>query len=389
MSITPIQKVKNLGGKLGIILTERLKLKTMKDISTLAQSELKNKFGEKTGTWLHQISNGIDLESVEARQMPKSIGCSKQFPGKGALNSDTKVNHWCQQLSDELEERLTKDKEQNKREATSLVIHITNEVGTFSKTTSLSNYKSSYIKQKAFELLKTFNKSKTNDNKWTPPLLVLGISASKFIDFDCNQSKENNDNIFKYFSNTNNNKSAPKTEEQEEEQEQEQEQEATLNKSIDNEIEYIELNTDSNSEPVSFDQQPTTSNFNNKSPIQISTEISVEATIQYEDIDYVRCEKCFKMILSWEMPEHEDLHFAKEMSIQLAKEENAQTILNRKRSLEKIEKEETAPKTSKTTILNTKRQKKTGPNPSTNNDQSKNNKITKIKSIENYFTKKN
>lgn len=108
---TPINKVKNLGGKLGVILSEELKLKTMSELSKISLSELTRRFGDKTGNWLWQISHGIDTEPVMSRQAAKSIGCSKNFRGKQALNTVSKVNYWLKQLSEELQERLDSDKE--------------------------------------------------------------------------------------------------------------------------------------------------------------------------------------------------------------------------------------------------------------------------------------
>jgi hypothetical protein len=40
---------KNLGGKLGVILTEELKVMTMGDLARIDLNELVRKFGEKTG----------------------------------------------------------------------------------------------------------------------------------------------------------------------------------------------------------------------------------------------------------------------------------------------------------------------------------------------------
>ena len=34
-------------------------------------------------------------------------------------------------------------------------------------------------------------------------------------------------------------------------------------------------------------------------------------------VDYVQCEKCRKKILVWEFPEHEDFHYAQELSKQI------------------------------------------------------------------------
>jgi DNA polymerase eta len=88
---TQINQVRNLGGKLGIILNEELNLKTMSDLAKMELIDLVRRFGEKTGNWLWQISHGIDNEQVMSRQAPKSIGCSKNFRGKTALNTSSKV----------------------------------------------------------------------------------------------------------------------------------------------------------------------------------------------------------------------------------------------------------------------------------------------------------
>ena len=124
---TQLNQVRNLGGKLGSILNEELNLKTMSDLAQMNLNDLIKRFGDKTGNWLHQISHGIDHEPVMCRQAPKSIGCSKNFRGKQALNTVSKVTHWIKQLSEELQERLDSDKERNQREANLLVVHITTE----------------------------------------------------------------------------------------------------------------------------------------------------------------------------------------------------------------------------------------------------------------------
>ena len=47
---------------------------------------------------------------VLARQQAKSIGCSKNFRGKQALDTIKKVEYWIKNLYEELEERLEDDK---------------------------------------------------------------------------------------------------------------------------------------------------------------------------------------------------------------------------------------------------------------------------------------
>lgn len=42
--------------------------------------------------WLYDVCRGIEHEPVSARQLPKSIGCSKNFPGKTCLDTKEKVH---------------------------------------------------------------------------------------------------------------------------------------------------------------------------------------------------------------------------------------------------------------------------------------------------------
>ena len=61
--------------------------------------------------WLYGVCRGIENEPVSDRQLPKSIGCSKNFAGREALNTKAKVQFWLTELSKEVEERLVKDRE--------------------------------------------------------------------------------------------------------------------------------------------------------------------------------------------------------------------------------------------------------------------------------------
>lgn len=124
------------------------------------------------------------------RQSAKSIGCSKNFRGNQALNKAKKVDYWVTQLCDELEERLENDKKQvifgqlpklpnkiiyldffkfkNQREPTVLVVHITNEAGTFSKqtATNMSKCEAKKLKALALELMSGFNRASNKYEDW-------------------------------------------------------------------------------------------------------------------------------------------------------------------------------------------------------------------------------
>jgi len=61
--------------------------------------------------WLFRLSQGFDDELVTPRQLPKSIGCNKNFPGREALRTKEKVKFWLTQLADEVVERVQRDLE--------------------------------------------------------------------------------------------------------------------------------------------------------------------------------------------------------------------------------------------------------------------------------------
>ncbi|VEL23254.1 unnamed protein product [Protopolystoma xenopodis] len=140
LSNTPVKKIRNLGGKLGLSVAEQFKIENLGELSKIPLSHLTAAFGEKTATWLYALCRGTDTEPVTPRSLPKSIGCSKNFLGQNALTSQTLILHWLRTLSDELVERLREDMYMNNREATCVVLYarIHSPVGpsTFSRTLS-------------------------------------------------------------------------------------------------------------------------------------------------------------------------------------------------------------------------------------------------------------
>ncbi|KAM9394706.1 DNA polymerase eta isoform 2-T5 [Salvelinus alpinus] len=182
----PIGKIRNLGGKLGSSITETLEVENMGELTRFSQAQLGQHFGDKTGQWLYDLCRGIDFEAVKPRQLPKSIGCSKNFPGKTSLTTRERVQHWLYQLALELEERLTKDRELNGRVAKQLTVGV-RQLGdkrpsSFSRCCSLARYDATKISSDSFAILKSLNTAGNHQAAWTPPLTLLHISASKFND---------------------------------------------------------------------------------------------------------------------------------------------------------------------------------------------------------------
>ncbi|XP_012709756.2 DNA polymerase eta [Fundulus heteroclitus] len=185
-STLPISKIRNLGGKMGASITETLGVDNMGDLTQFSQAQLGQHFGEKTGQWLYDLCRGIEFEAVKPRQLPKSIGCSKNFPGKTSLATKEHVQYWLHQLALELEERLTKDREANGRVAKLLTVGV-RQLGdkrpsSFSRCCALVRYEATKISSDSFAIIKSLNTAGNHQAAWTPPLTLLHLSASKFSD---------------------------------------------------------------------------------------------------------------------------------------------------------------------------------------------------------------
>ncbi|XP_017283968.1 DNA polymerase eta [Kryptolebias marmoratus] len=183
-SSLPVSKIRNLGGKLGASITETLGVENMGDLTRFSQAELGHHFGDKTGPWLYDLCRGIEFEPVKPRQLPKSIGCSKTFPGKTALTTTEQVQYWLQQLALELEERLTKDREANGRVAKLLTVGVRQlgdkRLSSFSRCCALVRYEATKISSDSLAIIKSLNTAGNHQAAWTPPLTLLHLSASKF-----------------------------------------------------------------------------------------------------------------------------------------------------------------------------------------------------------------
>ncbi|KAL8185701.1 UNVERIFIED_CONTAM: hypothetical protein K2H54_057147 [Gekko kuhli] len=182
----PISNIRNLGGKLGASITELLGVEYMGQLTQFSESQLQTHFGDKTGSWLYDLCRGIEHEPVKPRQLPKSIGCSKNFPGKSALVTQKQVQHWLLQLALELEERLNKDRDQNNRVAKQLSIGIRLQGGKhgngLSRCCALSHYDSQKISRDAFAIIQNYNATGGQQAAWSPPITLLQLSASKFLE---------------------------------------------------------------------------------------------------------------------------------------------------------------------------------------------------------------
>nr|XP_030726471.1 DNA polymerase eta isoform X2 [Globicephala melas] len=182
-SQVPISKIRNLGGKLGASVIETLGVEYMGELTQFTESQLQSHFGEKNGSWLYAMCRGIEHDPVRPRQIPKTIACSKNFPGKTALAAREQVQWWLLQLAQELEERLIKDRNDNDRVATQLVVSIRvqgdRRLSSLRRCCALPRYDAHKMSHDAFALIRNCNTSGTQ-TEWSPPLTMVFLCATKF-----------------------------------------------------------------------------------------------------------------------------------------------------------------------------------------------------------------
>ncbi|NWW22486.1 POLH polymerase, partial [Falcunculus frontatus] len=177
----PVSSIRNLGGKLGTAITDILGVEYIGELTQFSETELQTHFGDKTGSWLYDLCRGIEEEPVKNRYLPQSIGCSKNFPGKAALATQKAVQHWLLQLALELESRLNKDRSQNHRVARQLMVVIRQQGDTrVSRLCALSRYDAQKMCNDAFTLIQNCNVAGAHQAAWSPPLISVQLSASKF-----------------------------------------------------------------------------------------------------------------------------------------------------------------------------------------------------------------
>ncbi|XP_068656330.1 DNA polymerase eta-like [Aristolochia californica] len=101
-----------------------LGVNTVGDLLHFSEEKLKERYGMNTGfsSWLWNISRDINGGVID-RLLPKSHGSRKTFPGPQALKTIASVQHWFNELCEELSERIQIDLGENKWVAHTLALH--------------------------------------------------------------------------------------------------------------------------------------------------------------------------------------------------------------------------------------------------------------------------
>ncbi|KAH6941229.1 hypothetical protein HPB50_015119 [Hyalomma asiaticum] len=158
----PVRKLRKLGGKLGKDIQELLQVEVVADLLRFSQDQLSSHFGHKTGSF---VIIGLF-----------TLSCSL---------FSYQVKHWLDQLSEELVERLLRDREQNKRIAQLLVVSLrkVGQEGGTSRSCPLIAYDTARVAKDALAAVMKLNTTAgASKDSWTPPLTNLSIAATKFRD---------------------------------------------------------------------------------------------------------------------------------------------------------------------------------------------------------------
>ncbi|XP_034102703.1 DNA polymerase eta isoform X1 [Drosophila albomicans] len=183
----PVGKIKGMGGKFGETVCETLGVKFLGQVLKYSESELQRKLDDKSGTWLHNIARGIDLEAVTPRFYSKSIGCCKKFPGRNNITGLKTLQHWLSELASEINDRLEKDFIENNRKAKQMVVQYVqdidgNEVAS-SRSTAITQSDQETLTKQALELIKANTKTFLrvgSESALNNAIKFLGISVGKF-----------------------------------------------------------------------------------------------------------------------------------------------------------------------------------------------------------------
>ncbi|XP_052427658.1 DNA polymerase eta [Carassius gibelio] len=319
-STLAISKIRNLGGKLGTSIMETLRVENMGDLTQFSKTQLEQHFGEKTGSWLYDLCRGIEFEPVKPRQLPKSIGCSKNFPGKTCLATQQQVQHWLHQLSLELQERLDKDREMNGRLAKQLTVGIRQAGGqSFSRCCALVRYDAVKMTSDSLAIIKSLNTAGSHQEAWSPALTCLHLSASKFSDVPSSSSGGIAGFLSSDAPSTQSRLASTQTSKTEPSPKRPGAIQSLFEKAAEKKKQQgEEAHKDEHGSPsLSPQKAPGISSFFHRKGLEKTLQLSAlpedrsaAAAVESLAEDLHVCERCGQKVLVWEMPEHTDYHLA-------------------------------------------------------------------------------
>ncbi|XP_044009993.1 DNA polymerase eta-like [Aphidius gifuensis] len=190
-STLSVNKIRNLGGKIGMAIVEKLNCNVMSDLLCFSMDQLEKQFDKKTAMWLFNIARGIDHEQVKSRLISKSIGASKNFWGEEVITEIQKLKAWIDILSEDISERLEQDLQDNSRRATALTVsyqYVRDKKNiSQSRTSTLTSYKAEKISSHAFDIIKKTMQTPVSYLKLFPDLDNIDSSIVELLPSELQQ----------------------------------------------------------------------------------------------------------------------------------------------------------------------------------------------------------
>lgn len=115
-------KIRNLGGKLGDQIVDAFNTEEVTELLKIPIEQMKSKFGDDTGTWLHGIIRGEDNSEVNSRTQIKSMLSAKSF--RPSINNTDQANKWLTIFVADVYARLVEEGVvENKRRPKTITLH--------------------------------------------------------------------------------------------------------------------------------------------------------------------------------------------------------------------------------------------------------------------------
>jgi len=291
---------------------------------------------------------------------------------------------------------------------------VTNDHGNFSKSINLNTYCAKKISDQALQVIKAFNKStQPNSDAWYPAIKVLGMSATKFTELNNEKSKLQN-----YFSSKAETKPIASTsylqensqadkhnnespEEQQKSKQPKNDIKALFGKKGKNNLNFNTSNSNNsisnavlNSNEKAWLVNEEASCDSDVVVIEDSNEIAQTDTrenqikeklpVSNEYEEFIECEKCKKKTLVWDMPEHNDYHFALELDA-LDKPKKSDSVMSN--LSEAASTSSKAGTSNKRSLTEASKNSETSNSKKMKKNNNNNNDAKSVKSIQNYFKK--
>ncbi len=323
-----IGKVRGLGGKLGDSVCEAFNVETMGELAKLSMADLQLQFDRKTANWLFNMAKGIDEEEVQERNLPKSIGCGKNFRGPEILDTREKVEKWMNSLCQELSERLMEDKAEHQRVAKTLHVGVSlDQTGHVSRSGPLFSYETEKIAKQAMQLIAKLNEQPPANPNWKPKLRNISLSVSKFTEREEGKVAS----ISEFFKNSSHqeaqdvNSEENKAESKDQESVQAKELVPSLENYDPNLLELLPKKLrNAVLKRVEFLKQSAIDLKENdvEETIEDKNEATTSEAVGFEVAEELqKCEKCGKSVSPFDLPEHLDFHLAQDLQRQIRKED--------------------------------------------------------------------